>query len=214
MKSAFIFVIFLIVGFISTFFLINKKTSQEVTKPKVKVSQSVSKFSLEKAPSTALHGDITLLTGDVKWQSRVATEASSITIKQRVQQGESLETGPTGTASLAFPSMLFTLSPDTKLNIIQSLPTSIVLEQPKGEIAYQTTSSTLLGIRISPLLIESEGGEFLIYIDEDDGIVTISVKSGVVTTAYNDSDAFSNVEKIEKGQVMTFNPSTRTSTIK
>lgn len=214
MKSAFIFIIFLISGFVGTFLLINKKTSQEVTKPKIKISEEVSKFSLEKAPSTSLHADITLLTGEVKWQSRVATESSIITTKQQLYQGESLETGKTGKASLAFPNMLFTLSQDTKLNIIQSLPTSIVLEQQAGEIAYQTTSSTLLGIRISPLLVETQGGEFLISIDEDDGTVTISVKSGIVTTAYNDSDAFSTVEKIEKGQTMTFDPSTRTSSIK
>ncbi len=214
MKSTFIFILFLIVGFFSTFFLINKKTIQEVSKPKVKISNEASKFSLEKAPSITLHGDITLLTGDVKWQSRIATEASTITFKQQVQQGESLETGKTGKVSLAFPNMLFTLSPNSKLNIVQTLPTSIVLEQQTGEIMYQTTSSTLLGVRVSPLLIESQGGEFSITIDEDDGTVKVSVKDGFVTVAYNDSNTISTVEKIEKEQVMTFDPSSRTSTIK
>ena len=214
MKAAFLFIFFLIVGFIATFFLINKQTSEEVSKPNVKITRESSKFSLEKAPSTSLHGDITTLTGEVQWQSRIATEASTITQKQSIQQGESLMTGKTGKVSLAFPDMLFNISSSTQLNVIQTLPTSIVLEQPAGKIDFQTTSSTPLSIRTSRILIKSDKGNFSVAIDEDDGMVTISVEDGLVTTAYNDTDNFSTVEKIEADQVLTFDPSTRTSRLK
>lgn len=214
MKSALLFIFFLFIGFTITFFLVNKKSSQEIVKPKVTISSEISKFSLERAPSTSLHGEITMLSGDVMWQSRIATEASAITLKQKIQQGESLETGKTGEVSVAFPNMLFEISTDTKLNVIQALPASIVLEQPTGKIKYQTTSSTPLGIRISPVLIESKKGNFTISIDGDDGTVTLYVENGLVTAAYNDSDNISTLQKITEDEVFTFDPSTRTSTTK
>lgn len=214
MKNVVLFITFLLVGFVLTFFLIYKNTSQKVITPQVKISQEPSKFSLEDAPSTSLHGDITLLSGEVKWQSRTATESSIITLKQKVQQGESLETGKTGKVSVAFPGMLFQLSPTTKLTIIQALPTSMVVEQPSGEIEYQASSSAVLGIRTSPILLESHGGNFSVAIDDGDGTVTISVTSGGVTAAYNDNDNVSTVQKIGKDEVLTFDPSTRTSIIK
>jgi len=215
-KTFLLFIFCLVLGSVVTT-LIFRHSATDITATPKKTSQatsSESNFSLEKAPSTSLHGDITLLTGDVEWQSRIATEASQITQKQQIQQGESIETGKTGNVSLAFPNMLFELSTDTMLNIIQTLPTSIVLEQPTGKIKYQTTSSTPLSIRTSRILIESRKGSFSVAIDEDDGTVTISVEDGLVTTAYNDTDNFSTVEKIEADQVLTFDPSTRTSSVK
>jgi len=213
MKLFLLFIIFFILGFGGTLFLVNTQTSQEVTKPKAKTPIESTKFSIENPPSTSLHGDITLLSGEVKWQSRIASEASTITLKQQIKQGESLFTDTTGKVSIAFPDMLFELSPDTTLNIIQTLPSSTVLEQPKGKIGYQTSSSTPLAIRTYPILTESLGGNFSISIDEDDGTIVISVESGSVAIAYNDSDTISTVHNVKKGETLIFDPSTRTSAI-
>jgi hypothetical protein len=214
MKSILLFLFFLLVGFGATFLIVNKKTSKDIIQPAKKAVIQSSKFSLEKAPSESLHGDITLLTGEVKWQSRIATEGAKITEKQQIQQGEALMTGDTGKISLAFPNMLFTLAKNSQLNIIQSLPTSMVLEQTKGSVDYQTNSTTPLSIRISPLLIESTNGTFSATYDEDEGTVTISVTEGSVTTAYNDSTNYSTVETTTKGQEFIFDSSSLSSRIK
>jgi hypothetical protein len=67
---------------------------------------------------------------------------------------------------------------------------------------------------VAPILIELQEGKFSISIDDEDGTILVSVESGLVTAAYNDSDNISTVETIKKDQVFTFDPSSRTSTIK
>ena len=110
--------------------------------------------------------------------------------------------------------MFFKIFPDSKINIIQSLPTSLVVGQTEGQINYQTTSVTPLSIRIYPLLIVVNNGDLLAEIDSDSGIIMLVVASGSATVAYNDSDNVSTLDKIQAGDSFIFDTSKRTSVIK
>jgi len=214
MKKLLFSIIFFSLGFTVVFFILRRAPSPDLKTSNPKIATESSKFTLEKAPSTSLHADITLLSGDIKWQSRIATEASAIFDKQQIQQGESLTTGSDGNISLAFPNMFFKIFPDSKINIIQSLPTSLVVGQTEGQINYQTTSVTPLSIRIYPLLIVVNNGDLLAEIDSDSGIIMLVVASGSATVAYNDSDNVSTLDKIQAGDSFIFDTSKRTSVIK
>jgi len=214
MRKILFFIIFFSLGFTLVIFVLRRTPSPEPKTSNPKIVTESPEFTLEKAPSTSLHADITLLSGDIKWQSRIATEASAIFDKQQIQQGESLTTGSDGNISLAFPNMFFKIFPNSKINIIQSLPTSLVVGQTEGQINYQTTSVTPLSIRIYPLLIVIKNGDLLTEIDSESGIIMLSVASGSATVAYNDSDNISTLDKIQSGDSFIFDISTRTSVIK
>ncbi|CAN5148651.1 hypothetical protein BH09PAT1_BH09PAT1_4640 [soil metagenome] len=214
MKSILIFISCIVLGFFIVFFTFSKKATTDIARPKEAKELPISQFSVENPPSNSLHGDITLLSGATKWQSRTATEASVITQKRSIQQGETLLTGDTGNVSVAFPDMLFTLTENSTLNFIQTLPSNVVLEQKEGNITYENTSSNPLAIRVYPMLIEQIQSTAKISIDDDLGTTTIKITTGSATVAYNDSDNISTVEKITAGHTMTFDTSTRTSVIK
>lgn len=214
MKSLALFFIFLILGFALTYFLIAKKTTSKIVQPSVTQVVPPSKFSLEKAPTASLYGDITSMSGKIKWQSRTATESSVITKIQKIQQGESLETGDDGRVNLAFPHVALTLQPQTTLNVIQTLPQTIVFEQKTGEIIYEDSAPSPIAVRISPVLIQMSDCTCTITKDDTAGTIAIAAVKGSATVAYNDSDNVSTVEKVQAGKTLTFDLSTRTSRIK
>ncbi len=215
MKHVLIFICCIVVGFVGTYLLIAQKTTKDIVKPTSQKSVSnSSRFSLEKAPSLSLHGDITSLSGTVKWQSRTATESSVISSPQLIQQGEIIETDEDGKVSVAFPDMLISLSPSTSLEIVQSLPSDVILEQKEGEIAYSNSSSSPLEIRVSPLLVQSNKNNFIITKDINTGTITVKVLSGTVKAAFNDDENVTTVETIPEKKTFIFDTETRTSRIK
>src|SRR5260370_25910131 len=76
------------------------------------VSHSTSShFSLKKAPSESLVGHIASMSGEVLWESRIATQSSPLSAPQAIQQGEEVDTGKDGLGSISFYNTLtFTLS--------------------------------------------------------------------------------------------------------
>lgn len=182
--------------------------------PKVKAPSigsiiNFSNFSLVNAPSESLRGNITYMTGDTKWESRIATEAAVITKPVTVQQGESLETGIDGEINLTFDKAAWIyMAPDTSLGVVQTLPADLVFSQNNGSVEYKKLAALPLTVRVLHLLIEN-GGDIKVSIDKDLPVITTEIVSGSATFAYNDINNTSQVLTLKTGQKFVFNDDTR-----
>jgi len=184
--------------------------------PKVSFSDLVkfSRFSLEKAPSQSLVGTITSMSGEVEYESRIATEAAKINSPVQVQQGESLKTGLDGKLVLSFDKVAeIDISSDTLVGIVQTLPADMVFSQNSGTAEYKKLADTPVTIRSLHLLIENNG-DVTVSIDKIKPIITVTVNSGTATFAYNNIDNISRVLTLESGKKLTFNDDTRRVVVK
>lgn len=171
-------------------------------------------FSLVKAPSKSLIGDVTTLSGDVGWQSRIATDSAKIFSPIQIQQGEEISTGLDGSAGITFPgSAEINIFPDSKISFAQTLPANIVIAHLKGAVEYKKLGEVPLTIRAMHLLIDGEGS-FKVLTDDKTSSVEVAVETGSVTIAYNDINNLSKVVKISEGKILLFNDKTRRIVIK
>lgn len=180
-----------------------KKEEQKIEIP--------TKFSLEKAPSAALYGLITSLSGNVGWESRVATEPARITVPQKIGQGEALETKEGGRVTVAFPNIgTVTLLPKTYVGIIQTLPVQVVLAQTKGDAIYRKEGAIPLSVTANNLLVKINSGQVSIAIDDTLPLITGDIAAGAsATLAYVDTNDQSTVATVENGEGFTFNTRTK-----
>ena len=187
------------------YFLYPELTTTPKQKP-IKTSQ----FSLTKAPSRSLKGQITSYSGKIFYQSRVATQAAELTnINLVVQQGEDYSTKADSSLSLLFPNHLqLDLSENTELKIIQTLPKTTVFSQLNGQVEYQTLGKNPVSVRTAFLLTELKG-KIIISRDSENNLVTIEVKSGQATLAYNDLNYLSHTLNLNAGDSFVFNYDTR-----
>lgn len=214
MKALLFFLPALAVGIAIPLLVINQTRTPELT-PSRTTPPLHTRFSLSDAPADSMRATITYLSGDVTWQSRIATEASPLTAPQVLQQGEILTTGQSGTASLTFAGTCsITLSPETKLNLAQTLPANIVLEIPNGEITSDKKCSNSLSIRSMHLLLRQLEGTLKFTADDIEDTITTVMVSGSAQLAFNDTDNVSTVLTILKGQTLTYDDSTRTTEIR
>jgi len=175
---------------------------------------NVSAFSIENAPSASLRGKITDMTGEISWQGRLATEAAKIYSPVTIQQGEKLITGEKSSLKLDFKAgCSVELSPQTEIEVIQTLPDNIVFSQNSGTANYVKTGAYPVSVRISNLLVESDG-EAIISIDPEDFLITLDLKSGSAIAAYNDLDYLSHEIIVEAGETLSFNDDTRKAVLK
>ena len=210
-KNIVIFLVFFSIGFGSIFFYTKQTTQKKAEVRKVLASKSA--FSMENAPKNSITGEITSLSGDVTWESRVATEPAVLVSNTKIQQGEILYTGPTGALTVTFPSLgEVRLSPNTEVSIMQALATSFVLSQPTGTVTYTSEETTPISIRSLHMLANITGNAVM-TVDDLYGVITISVTDGDVTIAYNNTENISQVEIISKEETATFNDETRETTI-
>lgn len=171
-------------------------------------------FSLVKAPSKSLVGNITSLSGDVEWQSRIATDSAKIFTPIQVQQGEEMSTGVDGSANISFPGFAeINLYPQSKILFAQTLPANIVILQPKGAVEYKKIGDVPITVRAMHLLIDA-GGNFKVSIDDKNPLIEVAVETGYVTIAYNDANNLSRISKISSGKIILFNDKTRKITEK
>lgn len=213
MKALLFFLPALAVGIAIPLLVINQTRTYELTPPRT-TPPLHTRFSLADAPADSLRATITKLSGDVTWQSRTATEAAPLTASRILQQGEILTTGSGGTASLTFAgSCLITLSPDTELNLTQTLPANIVLEIPNGRITSEKKCPEPISIRSMHLLLSQIEGT-LQFTALDDGTIIIGVTDGSAQVGFNDSDNVSTVLTINAGESLTYDDSTRTTDLK
>lgn len=215
MKNLITFILFALIGIGATIIFIKALPQAAVRQPIKLPSFSQNQFSLENAPSESIKGKIATLSGDVKWQNRVATQAAQIVNPQVIQQGEELITGDDGLVSVEIPTAgQISISPKTDISFVQTLPQNVVFAQTKGKAEYLKTGSFPISIRSLSLLIQIESGDIIVSLSEATPIVTIEVKDGLITVAYNDSQNVSQVLKIESGKRFVFNNDTLQGVIK
>lgn len=209
MKNLIIFILFVIFG-IGVVAAYTKRVPQTTPEQTVKLPFiGQNQFSLENAPADSLRGKIATLSGDVKWQDRVATQSSQITNPINIQQGEQLITGDNGKVQVEIPAaVIINISPKSDLSFVQTLPQNIVLSQTKGEVEYQKIGTVPVSIRVLRLLVE-EKGDITISVSDTLPIITINVHTGSVTVAYNDSQNVSTVKTINSGNQFIFNNDTK-----
>jgi hypothetical protein len=195
------------------FFYFAKTSEKKAAERKDIASKSA--FSFENAPRNSIKGDITILSGEVNWLSRTATEPAGLVSNTKIQQGEELQTGKKGNVSVVFPSLgILSLSENTNVKIIQTIPSSFVLTQTSGTAEYEKTSTGEFSIRSLHLLSTIDSGRVTITVDEIDKEITIIVHTGTLTVGYNDLDNISTVQTLSKGETLIFNDETRDTTIK
>lgn len=206
MKKIFFFLYALVGGFI-LIGLYFRFTGTKKPNVEIKIPFIGSQFSLENAPSQSLKGKIISMSGEVDWQSRVATESSKLNTSTQLQQGENITTGPSGNIKVQFGNGAeISLLPKTKIEIIQTLADNIVFNQISGIVVYKKTANYPLSIRAMHLLAETEDA---ITISIDNSIVTLESTSGNSKIAFNDANNKSQVIIIPNGSSYIFNDDTR-----
>ena len=179
------------------------------------ISQNtIDNFSIAHAPKESIIGNITAMTGDVFWESRVATQPAKIELPVSVKQGENLVTKDDGNATVVFAGIgSIELLPKTETDFVQTLPTNFVVDQKQGTADYTKNGTVPFSIR-SLHLLTTISGKITLTIDEDELTVTITVKKGSATVAYNNLNYVSQLQRIEEGQKLVFDDNTRTVIVK
>jgi hypothetical protein len=171
-------------------------------------------FSLDTPPSQSLQGEITSLFGEVEWQSRTATQPAKITKPRQVQQGEEVKTLDSGQLTIVFPNIAgIAVHPKTEIDIIQTLPTNILIGQNSGTADYKKLDNNSLSVRSQNLLIKINQGEIMISVDENKPYITANVITGSVTVAYNDMNFITKLIAVSSGESLLFRTDTKRATV-
>jgi hypothetical protein len=166
---------------------------------------SITSFSRENAPSDSLRGHIATMSGEVLWQSRVATSPAVLITQPEILQGENLVTKDTGTLVLSYlAAVKITLQPNSELDIVQTLPANIVVAQQNGTITYEKQGAIPVSVKISGLLVNLDKGNMSISLDPDQTTVTVQVMEGQAHAAYTDDTNTSQVTAIPEGSTFTY----------
>ncbi|MGH7203177.1 MAG: hypothetical protein ACREHC_01895 [Candidatus Levyibacteriota bacterium] len=211
MKRVLLFISLFIIGFV--FAIAFMHIHQQQTTQKIAERAKTSAFSLERAPTDSLQGKIATLSGTVNWQSRVATQPAQIKKPRIIQQGEELRTGKDGTVSVQMhDGPLLTLLPNSHVNFIQTLPSSMVITQDQGTVTYRT-SGKAVSIESLSLLTILHDGMMTVSVDQTVDTARIDVTNGNTTEAFNDSNNLSNVIPVTSGHAFLFSDDTLTGSV-
>jgi hypothetical protein len=211
MKLVLSFILALLFG-IGCMYLFFFFTKPHIDLPPATNPQIKSRFSLTHAPAATLKGNIISLSGDTKWQSRIATQPAQLTQPIALAQGEEITTGTNGKMEITFPKgITMDLSSNSDVEIIQTLPQSILFAQKSGTIQYTKTESSPLSIRSNNLLIDLQNGTITVTMTGD--ISTITVSKGTISTAYNNVDTKSIVTSVSSGEQFIYNNTTKTGSL-
>ena len=212
MKNILIFIVYFLLGIFLIFsfrHLTETINFHELNSPLAQFS-----FSLDTPPSQSLQGAITFLSGEVEWQSRTATEPAKITKPRQVQQGEEVKTLDSGQLTIVFPEIAgITVYPKTEIDIIQTLPTNILIGQNSGTADYKKLDNNSLSVRSQNLLIKINQGEIMISVDENKPYITANVITGSVTVAYNDMNFITKLIAVSSGESLLFRTDTKRITV-
>lgn len=171
-------------------------------------------FYLDTAPTQSLKGAIVSLSGNVFWQSRIATEPAQVKKPIELQQGEAVITKDDGRATIVFNNKLnASVSPKTEVDLIQTLQENILLEQDTGNAIYDNLSDASFSIRSRNLLIRVNNGSISLSVDNTNPFITVYVKKGSVTAAYNDVNYITRLFTITQGNSLIFETDTKTADI-
>ena len=207
LKKLLLFLIFFSLGVALVFaadFMVSNNTIQKLN-PAIK-----SKFSIDNPPSDSLKGKISSLSGTVSFQPRSKDYATLINAPVEILQGEDLNTGGNGSATVIFDRIgEISLLENTQISFIQTLPQNFVISQKQGTATFQKTGSIPFSVRGLDLLINLESGRVSVNVDSDNSIITVDVLEGSVSAAFNDTDNLSNVITIESPRRYIFNNNTK-----
>jgi len=171
-------------------------------------------FSLENAPSNTLFGKTASASGEVFWQSRVATYATRINSPIKIQQGEEIDTYNNGKIFINFSSVgTISVFSDTQINFIQTLPANFVIEQKKGSVNYEKTGNVPMSVRGLDLLININSGKNTVFVDAKTAKIIVIVQTGSVTLTFNDTGNKTNILTVESGREYIFNNDTKIGTV-
>lgn len=207
LKKLLLFLIFFSLGVALVFaadFMVSNNTIQKLN-PAIK-----SKFSIDNPPFDSLKGKISSLSGTVSFQPRSKDYATLINAPVEILQGEDLNTGGNGSATVIFDRIgEISLSENTQISFIQTLPQNFVISQKQGTATFQKTGNIPFSVRGLDLLINLESGKTSINVDPDNSIITVDVLKGSISAAFNDTDNLSNVITIESPRRYIFNNNTK-----
>lgn len=207
LKKLLLFLIFFSLGVALVFvadFMVSNNTIQKLN-PAIK-----SKFSIDNPPSDSLKGKISSLSGTVSFQPRSKDYATLINAPVEILQGEDLNTGGNGSATVIFDRIgEISLLENTQISFIQTLPQNFVISQKQGTATFQKTGNIPFSVRGLDLLINLESGKVSVNVDSDNSIITVDVLEGSVSAAFNDTDNLSNVITIESPRRYIFNNNTK-----
>lgn len=199
---------------VSGIYLLTPQAQQKQNAQEIFSSSSPLLFTAENPPNESLKGMMTALSGDIAWESRMATEPGKITAPVQLQQGEKIKTGIDGRVSVEFASVVnLVVSSQTEIEITQTLLNAFVFRQIEGTVFYEKLGEIPLSIRTLHVLVEQESGGSTIFTDKENMFITITVKSGTIRVAYNDLNLKSRVIKISAGNRFDFNDETRVGKI-
>lgn len=171
-----------------------------------------STFSIETPPSESLQGSISARLGTLLWESRIATEPSELTTDVKMKQGERLLTTAKSSAVITFDKLgSISLSENSDLSFIQTLPIDFVVQQKSGSIVYELNDTTPLSIRIRNALITKTSGKINVSMADGDSVIVISTLEGTAQIGFNDVDIISQVFTLREGQVYEYNSDERTA---
>lgn len=208
LKKIFLFTISIIIGLTITVlgYLWDAPRNSQLLKPFFPKTF----FSVANAPSQSLSGDITSMSGNVAWQSRTADYATLINSPVKIRQGEAISTYENGKAVISFPAIgNMTLSPNTQVGFIQTLPANFVVEQKQGISAYNKNGNIPISVSALDLLINIDEGSSTVSVDKDSTNIVVVVNSGSVTVAFNDTNNNTNIVTVNQGEQYLFNDNTK-----
>jgi hypothetical protein len=213
MKKLFFFAF--IFGLILAFGYSYWKTNKVSIAPTRKSIEKISSFSIGEAPKNSVKGTIESMSGVVRWESRIATAPSEIIKPVIISQGETLETDKDGEATITFKNLaLVTLSSESKLSIIQTLPANFVFDQKNGSVSYEKLGETPIFIRALHMLTKINSGKLILSIDKETNEITINIKRGSAQIGFNDINNVSTVKDIREGEKLIYNDDAREVSIK
>lgn len=217
MKSAFILTGSILSGLLLVLVASNLKAPQKeqpLVNPTSSSPLTQIKFSVENAPKDSLKVQVSTMSGKILYQDRVATEPAEVKTLKEVQQGETLVTDQTGSLKAQILGQLnLDISPKSVLEFTQTLPSNIVLTQNKGQVEYLRSGSDPVSIRSNDLLIEMDGTDLIITVNDDQSRITVEATKGPVKVGYNDASQLSTVKSISEGDTLIFNEDTKTARI-
>ncbi|MCL4374775.1 hypothetical protein M1523_02845 [Patescibacteria group bacterium] len=162
-------------------------------------------FSVAQPPLDAVKAKLTSLSGEVAWQSRVATQPARLRSGRVIQQGETLMTGKVGQATVVFPTQgKLALADNAKVEFVQTLPARFVFDQSAGGIDYRNEDKAPWSVKTMRLVTVIGTGETRLAIDPDTGIIAVTVIKGEVRVGYNDRDLNSQVISLQPGERFVF----------
>ena len=212
MKNVWLYIVGFIIGAGILFGYAQFKAQKSQPIPASHKQTPSSTFSVETPPSESLQGTIASRAGTLFWESRIATVPSELKENVPIQQGEQLITEEKSTATVKFDTAsTITLSENSDISFIQTLPVDFVVGQIKGTIKYVMDGTTPLSIRVRNALITKTSGIIQITVTDADPIILISTLQGTAQIGFNDLDYVSQVFTLREGQVYEYNSDEHTA---